>query len=66
MMCTFTSIVCTDQWQCTSYLPMRQAGACIHVREKKNTCAVFINLGIYVFLTFFLLYFHEIEKCELK
>ena len=40
---------------CTSYLPMLQAGACIHIHEKihpwKNMCSFY--LSIYMFCNFF-------------
>ena len=63
-MCTFTSILCTDQWHVHHTCPCDRLGLASMYMEK--TRADFINLGIYVFLTFVLLYFHGIEKCELK
>ena len=66
------TIECTDQWHLHHYLPMLQAGAFVHVHQrfthdhiwmKKHVQFLFVNI---CFLTFFLLYFHGIDKFELK
>ena len=69
-MCTFTSILCTDQWHVHHTCPCYRLGlASMYMKRfthEKNMCHFY--LSIYrplCFLTFFLLYFHGIEKFEL-
>ena len=66
-MCTFTSILFTDQWHEHDTCPCYMLGiSSMYIKYspmKKDVQFLFVN--ILCFLTFFL-YFHGIDKFELK
>ena len=66
-MCTFTSILCTDQWHLHHTCPCYRLGlSSMYIKDspmKKHVQFLFVNI---CFLTFFLLYFHGIDKFELQ